>query len=41
MKAAGYRTSDPAPYDGPGAGQHGAIEQLQAAFAWFKGKSRQ
>lgn len=41
MQAAGYRTTDPAPYDGPGAGTHGDLDQLVAAIAWFPGKSRQ
>ncbi len=40
MKAAGYRTPPPAPYDGPGAGTHGSSEQFIAALQWFPGKSR-
>jgi hypothetical protein len=41
MRGAGYRIEDPAPYDGPGAGTHGDLEQLVAAIAWFPGKTRQ
>jgi hypothetical protein len=41
MMAADYRTPPPAPYDGPGAGQHGATEQFIAALEWFPGKTRQ
>jgi hypothetical protein len=40
MQAAGYRTPPPAPYDGPGAGTHGDINQFIAALSWFAGKSR-
>ncbi len=40
MKAAGYQTPPPAPYDGPGAGTHGAPQQFVAALKWFPGKSR-
>jgi len=40
MKAAGYRTPPPAPYDGAGSGTHGAPEQFVAAIKWFPGKSR-
>ncbi|TET31451.1 MAG: hypothetical protein E3J72_22305 [Planctomycetota bacterium] len=41
MRAAGYRLDDPSPYAGPGYNQHGNIQQLQAALAWFVGKTRQ
>jgi hypothetical protein len=41
MDAAGYRTPEPSPYDGPGAGTHGATEQFLAALEWFPGKTRQ
>lgn len=41
MKAAGYRTPPPAPYDGPGAGSHGDMTQFVAALKWFPGKTRQ
>ena len=40
MQTAGYRLPDPAPYDGPGAGQHGSTDQFLAAMSWFPGKSR-
>lgn len=41
MDAAGYRTPEPSPYDGPGAGTHGDPNQFVAALEWFPGKSRQ
>jgi hypothetical protein len=41
MAGAGYRIEEPAPYDGPGAGTHGDLDQLAAAVSWFPGKSRQ
>ncbi|TET33471.1 MAG: hypothetical protein E3J72_16765 [Planctomycetota bacterium] len=41
MRDAGYRLDDPSPYAGPGCNQHGSFEQLQAALAWFVGKTRQ
>jgi hypothetical protein len=41
MEAAGYRVDEPAPYDGPGAGTHGDLDQLVAAISWFPGKTRQ
>jgi hypothetical protein len=41
MDAAGYRTPEPSPYDGPGAGSHGDVNQFLAALQWFPGKSRQ
>ena len=41
MRDAGYRIDEPAPYDGPGAGEHGSITQLDAAVGWFSGRSRQ
>jgi hypothetical protein len=40
MVAAGYRVPNPAPYNGPGANQHGSPEQFVAALSWFPGKSR-
>lgn len=40
MEAAGYRLTDPAPYDGPGAGSHGSNDQFQNAIQWFFDKSR-
>lgn len=41
MDAAGYRTPDPAPYDGAGSGTHGDPNQFIAALQWFPGKTRQ
>lgn len=41
MEAAGYRTPEPSPYDGPGAGTHGDVDQFIAALQWFPGKTRQ
>jgi hypothetical protein len=41
MEAAGYRTPEPSPYDGPGAGTHGDTMQFLAALQWFPGKTRQ
>lgn len=41
MDAAGYRTPEPSPYDGPGAGTHGDPDQFVAALQWFPGKTRQ
>jgi hypothetical protein len=41
MDAAGYRTPEPSPYDGPGSGTHGDPNQFVAALQWFPGKSRQ
>jgi hypothetical protein len=41
MEAAGYRTPEPSPYDGPGAGQHGSPDQFIAALQWFPGRTRQ
>jgi hypothetical protein len=41
MEAAGYRTPEPSPYDGPGAGTHGDPNQFVAALQWFPGKTRQ
>jgi hypothetical protein len=41
MAAAGYRIEEPAPYDGPGAGQHGDPNQFVAALSWFPGRTRQ
>lgn len=41
MDAAGYRTPEPSPYDGPGAGSHGDPNQFVAALQWFPGKTRQ
>jgi hypothetical protein len=41
MDAAGYRTPDPAPYDGAGSGTHGDPNQFVAALQWFPGKTRQ
>lgn len=41
MQAAGYRTEDPAPYDGPGSGTHGDSNQFIAALSWFPGRTRQ
>jgi hypothetical protein len=41
MAAAGYRVPVPAPYDGPGSGTHGDLNQLASAFGFFAGKSRQ
>lgn len=41
MTAAGYRVEEPAPYDGPGADQHGNTTQFLAALQWFPGRSRQ
>jgi hypothetical protein len=41
MAAAGYRTPEPSPYDGPGASDHGASDQFVAALQWFPGKARQ
>ena len=41
MAAAGYRIEEPAPYDGPGADQHGSPDQFIAALQWFPGRSRQ
>ncbi len=40
MEAAGYRTPEPSPYDGPGAGTHGDTMQFLAALQWFPGKQR-
>jgi len=40
MRTAGYRVTDPAPYNGTGAGTHGSSEQFMAALQWFAGKSR-
>jgi len=40
MRNAGYRQEEPAPYDGPGAGQHGSQEQFEAAIRWYSGRSR-
>jgi hypothetical protein len=40
MRAAGYRLTEPAPYNGPGANQHGSPDQFLAALSWFAGKSR-
>jgi hypothetical protein len=40
MRDAGYRLEEPAPYDGPGAGQHGSQEQFEAAIRWYSGRSR-
>ncbi|MCP4499328.1 MAG: hypothetical protein GY822_05095 [Deltaproteobacteria bacterium] len=40
MRSAGYRISDPAPYDGSGADTHGAPNQFVATLQWFVGKSR-
>lgn len=41
MQGANYRVPSPAPYDGPGAGQHGSPDQFIAAVSWFPGKTRQ
>jgi poly(3-hydroxybutyrate) depolymerase len=41
MQAAGYRVPNPAPYDGTGYDTHGDLTQLQAAFSFFAGKTRQ
>jgi len=41
MEAAGYRTPEPSPYDGPGAGTHGDTDQFISALSWFPGKTRQ
>jgi hypothetical protein len=41
MEAAGYRTPEPSPYDGPGAGDHGSPDQFIAALQWFPGRTRQ
>jgi hypothetical protein len=41
MKAAGYRTPNPTPYNGPGAGTHGDPNQFLAALQFFPGKTRQ
>jgi hypothetical protein len=41
MQTAGYRVPNPAPYDGPGYDTHGDLNQLQAAFSFFAGKTRQ
>jgi len=41
MEAAGYRTPEPSPYDGPGAGDHGSTDQFLAALQWFPGRTRQ
>lgn len=41
MTSADYRIEQPAPYDGPGADQHGSPDQFIAALQWFPGKSRQ
>jgi hypothetical protein len=41
MAAAGYRLAPPAPYDGPGADQHGSPDQFIAAMSWFPGRTRQ
>jgi poly(3-hydroxybutyrate) depolymerase len=41
MKAAGYRTPNPAPYNGPGAGTHGDPNQFLAALQFFPQKTRQ
>ena len=40
MKAAGYRSDGPTPYDGPGSGNHGDPNQFIAAVQWLVGKSR-
>jgi hypothetical protein len=40
MRDKGYRLPDPAPYDGPGAEQHGNSSQFLAALSFFVGKAR-
>ncbi len=41
MRQANYRISEPAPYNGAGAGTHGSSDQFIAALRWFVGRSRQ
>jgi hypothetical protein len=41
MEDAGYRTPEPSPYDGTGAGDHGSPDQFIAALQWFPGRTRQ
>ena len=40
MKNAGYRLPTQAPYAGPGSTEHGNLQQVDAALAFFSGKSR-
>ncbi|MBI4864657.1 MAG: hypothetical protein HY815_31035 [Candidatus Riflebacteria bacterium] len=41
MRTAGYRLPSPAPYNGPGANQHGNPQQFYEAIRFFPGKTRQ